>query len=83
MLRHPTVWQRQYFAIGSDFESSKGTPDAGSLPQRLMRAIADLNIYSLVGAENDLVVDNTSMTSFGPMEAWLKDSLLWKVLVLM
>jgi hypothetical protein len=60
----PTPDSIDYYAITSDFEPSLA--DEGTLPAKLLRALADGAIDQLMGETNDLVVNVASMTSVDP-----------------
>lgn len=69
--------EAEYFAIGSDFEATVDPGVPSQLPARLVRAIADFGVDSLMNEANDLVVDNEAMTEFGPYRTWLRDQRMW------
>jgi len=75
----PGAHHVSYFAIGSDFEPSlfSGDGAAGTLPDRLKRALADFAADRLMKESNDLVVDTESMTQFGGFEDRLVNSIFW------
>ena len=76
---NPDAHHVSYFAIGSDFEPSlfSGDGAAGTLPDKLKRALADFAADRLMKESNDLVVDTESMTQFGGFEDRLVNSIFW------
>jgi hypothetical protein len=78
-LTKPDAFNVRYYAIGSDFESKLFDRDDApkTLPVKLMRALADFGVDSLMKESNDLVVDTEAMTQFGPRDSRLAASLSW------
>ncbi|MFY0735169.1 MULTISPECIES: DUF7379 domain-containing protein [Aurantimonas] len=67
-----------YFALGSNFEPRLFNSDQRTaLSKRLLGALADFGVDTLMQQKNDLVVDIAAMTKFGVDTSRLKDKLFW------
>lgn len=69
-----------YFAMGSNFEPN-ATPTSAtrtSLPEKLLKAIADFGADSLMKEDNDLVVDNEAMSQFGLRTEQIQATKFWE-----
>ncbi|MEH6728321.1 MAG: hypothetical protein V7703_19395, partial [Hyphomicrobiales bacterium] len=67
-----------YYVIGSDFEPSFRDPDTNaSLSVKLLQALADLGVDTLMKESNDLVVDNEGMQQFGVYDGRVRHKLFW------
>lgn len=78
-LSGPDTGKARYFAIGSEFETKlfDRNDREQSLPRKLMQALADFGVDSLMRESNDLVVDTEAMSQFGGKSGRLAASLFW------
>lgn len=69
----------RYFAIGSNFDRTLlSKTSASSLPASLFQMLANLGADILMRKENDLVVDDQAMKTFGGYSGRLSDTLFWE-----
>jgi pimeloyl-ACP methyl ester carboxylesterase len=76
-LLPPKALEEARFAVVSSFEApGLNDADGAGLPRQVLRNVADGIVDQLLGTDNDLVVNKSSMTSFGEGAQYAIDQVL-------